>query len=183
MRSTTIRTITRLAGAVPVAAETLPPHRMFWPGVGLASLVFALDQTSKWFILEAVMDPPRVLAVTGFFNLVLVWNRGVSFGLFPAEGPFGPWILIGFAAVVTVVLLVLLWRTGSLATGIAYGLVAGGAIGNAVDRVRFGAVVDFLDFHVLGWHWPAFNVADSGITGGVAVLILLSLFQKAEAPR
>jgi signal peptidase II len=156
---------------------------MFWPGLGIAGIVLALDQTSKWVILAWLMDRPGIVPVTGFFNLVLVWNRGVSFGLFPAEGALGPWIWIGFASIVTLVLLVLLYRTRSIATGIAYGLIAGGAVGNAIDRGRFGAVVDFLDFHVLGWHWPAFNVADSGISVGVVVLILLSLFQKAEAPR
>jgi len=158
-------------------------RRLFWPGVGIALLVLAADQASKGYILDHVMNPPQALAVTDFFNLVLVWNRGVSFGLFPAEGPLGAWIWIGFAVTVTIVLLVLLWRTGSAATAVAYGLVAGGACGNAIDRGRFGAVVDFLDFHAYGWHWPAFNVADSAITVGVAILLLLSLFPKADAPR
>jgi len=168
---------------MPLAAEAARPRRIFWPGVGLAVLVLALDQASKWLILERVMNPPRLLPVTEFFNLVLVWNRGVSFGLFPAEGPVGPWLLAGFAAIVIVVLLYLLRRAGSVPTGAAYALVAGGAAGNALDRIRFGAVADFLDFHVLGWHWPAFNLADSAIAIGVVVLLLVSLSRKEGAPR
>lgn len=172
-----------MSGPVTAGDRHSRPRHLFWRGVGIAILVLALDQATKWLILDDVMSPPRVIALTSFFNLVLVWNRGVSFGLFPAEGALGPWIWIAFATLVTIVLLVLLWRTGSALTAFAYGMVAGGAAGNAIDRARFGAVVDFLDFHALGWHWPAFNVADSGITIGVAILLLLSLFQKTEAPR
>lgn len=141
--------------------------------VAVAAAVLVLDQASKWLILAEVMRPPRVLEVTGFFNIVLVWNRGISFGLLGGAGPWQAWLLAAFATVVAGGLLVWLHRAapGRLA-GAGVGLIVGGALGNVVDRLRFGAVVDFLDVHAGGWHWPAFNVADSAITVGVAVLVV-----------
>ena len=153
-------------------------------GLGLAGLLVLLDQLSKWAMLEQVfgLDYLRAeyaafpwsqpIEVTGFFNLVTVWNRGVSFGLFANDHGAGPYILSGVAVLVSVVLVVLLRRTASLWLGLAYGIVIGGAIGNVVDRLRFGAVFDFLDFHLAGQHWPAFNLADSAIFIGVAMILL-----------
>jgi signal peptidase II len=109
------------------------------------------------------------------------WNTGVSFGLFASDGVLGRWLLPAFAAVVVVGLLVWLWRTESRWTGIALGLIMGGAVGNLVDRVRYGAVADFLDLHLAGYHWPAFNAADTGITVGAAMLVLDSLFGDGES--
>lgn len=153
------------------SAPTKSPSR--WRlGLVLAAVVIGLDQASKWYILTVVMQPPRVIEVTSFFNLVLAWNPGVSFGLFSdADGPT-PDILIGFAGAITLVLLVWLVRTGRRLTAVSLGLIIGGAIGNVIDRASYGAVVDFLDFHAYGWHWPAFNVADSGISIGVALILL-----------
>ena len=151
-----------------------------WLGLALAMLLLALDQATKWWILEVVMRPPRVIPVTGFFNLVLGWNRGISFGLLDAG--LSAWMLPAVALVVVAALAVWLGRTRSPLTGAAIGMVIGGALGNVVDRLRFdGAVADFLDLHVAGYHWPAFNVADSGITVGAAILILESLFVGAES--
>ena len=151
-----------------------------WLGPALAVLLLALDQATKWWILEVVMRPPRVIPVTGFFNLVLGWNRGISFGLLDVG--FSAWMLPAVALVVVAALAVWLGRTRSPLIAAAIGMVIGGALGNVVDRLRFdGAVADFLDFHVAGYHWPAFNVADSGITLGAAVLILESLFVGAES--
>jgi signal peptidase II len=153
---------------------TLSP--VFRRGLLIAALVIVLDQASKWWILERIMLPPRVIEVTPFFNLVLTWNRGVSFGLFNTDSPLNAWLLPLVALVILAMLLVWLARAdrGILAHGL--GLIIGGAIGNLIDRVRFGAVADFLDVHVWGYHWPAFNVADSAITIGVVVLIFDSLF-------
>ncbi len=140
-----------------------------WCGLAAALTVLALDQTSKAIVLALLIEP---ITVTEFFNVVLVWNRGVSFGMLGGLGAAAPWLLIGLALAVAGVLMVWLWRETRLLTGLALGMVIGGAIGNAIDRVRFGAVVDFLDFHLSGYHWPAFNVADSAIVVGAGLLIL-----------
>jgi len=155
--------------------------RVMTLGLSMAFLAMAADQISKWWILERVMQPPRVIPVTDFFNLVLGWNRGVSFGLFNNPGS-SAWLLTGVALALVSFLLVWLWRSGGVWLPVALGLIIGGAIGNVIDRVRFGAVTDFLDFYIGGWHWPAFNMADLAISVGVAILILDSLFQRPENP-
>lgn len=147
-------------------------------GLSLAALVVALDQLTKFIILEWVMDPPRTIEVTGFFNLVMVWNRGVSFGLFQSDSVWGPVLLSLLSLVIVVFLYFWLRSAESRLTASAIGLVMGGALGNLIDRIFYQAVADFLDFHVAGYHWPAFNVADSAITVGVALLILESLFER-----
>ena len=148
-------------------------------GLGLASLVVILDQISKWVILNSVMQPPRVIEVTPFFNLVMTWNRGVSFGMFNGDSPYNAWVLPLVAVVIAVVLVVWLARSVNALMTWGLGLIIGGAVGNLIDRLRFGAVADFLDVHAAGWHWPAFNVADAAITIGVAMLIGDSLFGSA----
>ena len=154
-------------------------------GLAIAAVVVLLDQATKLLILYVVMDPPRVIEVTSFFNIVLVWNRGVSFGLFSAQSPWTPWLLSGVALVITVVLLVWLRRADTRMVAAALGLVIGGAIGNVIDRIFQSrhAVVDFLDFHAGGYHWPAFNVADSAITVGVALLLIDSLIVSRSQPK
>jgi signal peptidase II len=137
-------------------------------GLVVAGLVVVLDQLTKWAVLSWLDQP---VALTPFFNLVLVWNRGVSFGMFDSDGALAPWLLSGLALAVTVALLVWLRRVEHPLTAVGLGLIIGGAVGNVVDRVRFGAVVDFLDVHAAGWHWPAFNVADSAICVGAALLL------------
>ncbi len=140
----------------------------------LALAVLVLDQVTKWLAL-ASLDPYQALVVTPFLNLILVWNRGVSFGMLAAIGDYGPWLLTALAAGIGAFLIVWLYRETRPLTRIALWLVLAGAIGNAVDRIRFGAVVDFLDFHALGYHWPAFNVADSAIVIGAGLILLDSL--------
>ena len=150
------------------------PQRL---GLGLAALALVLDQATKvWFFRFLVVDGNSPLEVLPFFNLVTVWNYGVSFGMFNSGSSAAAWIFVALALVIAGALVVWLLRTDRVLIGAALGLVTGGAIGNVVDRVRFGAVFDFLDFHAFGWHWPAFNVADSAITIGVAVLFIDSLF-------
>lgn len=144
--------------------------------LGLAAAVILADQVSKWTVLTFVMNPPRVLEVTGFFNLVLVYNTGVSFGLLGGGGAWMPWALSGFALLVVAALLVWLGREPGRPLALAVGLVAGGALGNVIDRIHQPGVVDFLDFHLGGWHWPAFNLADSGISLGVVILVFDGLF-------
>lgn len=142
---------------------------------GLAAAVIVLDQLSKWWILEIVRLPERLqLPVLPVFSLTMVWNRGVSFGLFRADQDLGRWLLAGFSLAVAIALAVWARRVERRLTALALGLVIGGAIGNLIDRVRFGAVVDFLDFSGLYFPW-VFNVADSAISVGVALLLLDSL--------
>ena len=145
-------------------------------GLVVAALVATLDQGTKWLIVETVMQPPRIIPVTDFFNFVLGLNRGVSFGMLNMQSPMGRWILAGLALAITLALLVWMWRANKTLVVVGLGLIVGGAIGNVVDRVLVGAVVDFLDFHWAGYHWPAFNVADIAITSGAAALIWDSFF-------
>lgn len=154
--------------------------KRFLHGMGLSFLVVLLDQASKWWIVEVVMNPPQIIEATSFFNLVLTHNRGVSFGLFAAGSDTGKWVLVGVAAVISIFLVRWLWQAQHLITTVALGLIIGGAIGNVIDRILIGAVVDFLDFHAYGYHWPAFNVADSAIFIGAAGLIFESFFVKDE---
>ena len=152
-------------------------------GLGIAALVVALDQATKWWIIDVLMQPPRIIPVAPFFNIVVAWNRGVSFGMFDSDSPFTAWILSGLALAIVVALTVWLRRADRLPVAAALGLVIGGALGNVADRLQYGAVRDFLDFHVATYHWPAFNVADACITVGAAVLVLDSLFVKDEKPK
>lgn len=167
----------------PAAPVTKTQHGAFLrQGLGLALVVVALDQLSKWLVLDLFGQAPRSIEVLPVFNLVLVWNQGVSFGLFGGASAWGSWILVGLALVISVFLAGWLLRAETRLTALGLAAIIGGAVGNVIDRVRFGAVVDFLDFHVLGYHWPAFNVADSAITVGAAILILESLFNGGEKP-
>ena len=153
------------------------------PWFGVAALVIVLDQLVKWAFLAA-FSPGERRAVTEFFNLVLVFNKGAAFSfLADAPGWQAP-LLAGFAVIAAAVLSVLIVRNSGKAlfcTGLA--LVLGGALGNVIDRLRFGHVVDFLDFHAAGWHFPAFNVADSAITSGAALLILEGFLPARPAAR
>ncbi|NKB19775.1 MAG: signal peptidase II [Alphaproteobacteria bacterium] len=156
---------------------TMGPTRA---GTLIALLTILFDQLSKWWILNVTMVPPRIIPVTSFFDLVLVHNRGASFGIFSDAPGWASVALIVFAIIISIALAIWMWRVKEMLLAVALALVIGGAIGNVIDRIRFGAVVDFLDFHVSGWHWPAFNVADAGITIGVILLILDSLKSRPE---
>jgi signal peptidase II len=159
-----------------VSHRAAPVTRLGAMAYGLAALVIVLDQLSKYWILE-VFDLPSKgsVAITGFFSLSMVWNRGVSFGLLTAEADLARWGLAAFSLLVAIALIVWARKADRIAPAIALGLVIGGALGNLIDRVRFGAVVDFLDFSGLWFPW-VFNVADSGITVGVALLLIDSFF-------
>ena len=143
-------------------------------GLGVAALVLAADQLSKLWLIGVVQGAGGYIEVTGFFNLVMVWNRGISFGLLPSEGA-GRWVLIGVTGAIVVALLVWLSRVTERWLALSLGLVIGGASGNIIDRVVYGAVADFFDMHAFGYHWPAFNIADSAIVIGVCMLALDAL--------
>ncbi|WP_374656540.1 signal peptidase II [Dongia sp.] len=147
----------------------------------LAGLVIVADQFSKWLVMVEIMNPPRVIPILPVgqagLNLVMAWNTGVSFSMLRGTGP---WLLSGLAVAVSVGLLVWLSRLTSRLPAYAVGLIVGGALGNVIDRLRFGAVFDFIDFYVGSWHWPAFNLADSAITVGVVLLLFDALFQSSD---
>lgn len=149
-----------------------------WILVSIAVLI-AADQALKHFMLDLVFDPPRVIEVTGFFNLVPVWNTGVSFGLLGGSDT-SRWILVAVALAIVVVLVIWLTRAANALVVLALVLVIAGALSNVVDRVLYGAVVDFVDIHAFGFHWPAFNLADTTIVAGTALLLYDGLFGPAR---
>lgn len=142
------------------------------PWLGIAVVVILLDQLTKVAILR-LFAYGEERTMTSFFNLVLVFNRGAAFSFLAAAGGWQRW---GFTALGIVAALVIVWllkRHGTqtlFCTALA--LILGGALGNVVDRLVHGHVIDFLDFHLGGWHWPAFNLADSAITIGALLLVL-----------
>ena len=168
----------------------------------LAIFIITTDQLSKWAVMEHVLRPlypidgePRGLLdwlvsaperlpylgmdVLPFFNWVVVWNQGVSFGMLSNDTNYGPYLLIALSFAIVIGFLIWMFRTDDRAHQIGIGLVIGGAIGNVIDRFRFGAVFDFLDFHIFGLHWPAFNIADSAICIGVFILMIYAfLFER-----
>ena len=119
-------------------------------GTLIALLTILFDQLSKWWILNVTMVPPRIIPVTSFFDLVLVHNRGASFGIFSDAPGWASVALIVFAILISIALAIWMWRVNETLLAVALALVIGGAVGNVIDRIRFGAVVDFLDFHVAG---------------------------------
>jgi signal peptidase II len=145
----------------------------------VAGVILVLDQATKLVALRHLMLGAPVPVVDGLFSLTLVMNPGLAFGML-AQTP-APWrwvvaLLSLGALVVLLVLAVRLVPTGGVLTTLALGMIFGGAVGNLVDRARFGAVVDFLDFYWRSYHWPAFNAADSAISVGVTLLALRLLF-------
>ena len=155
--------------------------RVRW-GLAAALLVLLADQGSKWWVLE-VLHLPAVgqVPVLPVFSLTFVRNQGVTFGLLNGFGDWGPLLLAGVALAVVVVLGVWLRRAESVAVALSLGAIAGGAVGNVIDRLRFGWVVDFLHAHAFGWSWYVFNVADAAIVCGVGVLVLDGFRRKPAA--
>lgn len=142
----------------------------------LMAFVGAIDQISKWWVVNRVLANESRVAVTSFFNLTLVHNHGMTFGLLNnINHAYMPYVMIGIAVVVIALLTRWLLHTHSLLVTVALGLIMGGAIGNIMDRIRFGAVVDFLDFYYGTYHWYTFNVADAAIVAGVGLLTIDSL--------
>ena len=150
----------------------------FLLGLVVATITALLDQYSKFwvfaFLIEKEVD---MLNILPSFNLVMVHNFGVSFGMFN-DLPYGHVLLSLVALLITIMLLIWMWRENKFYISIALGLIIGGAVGNITDRVRIGAVADFLDFYVAGYHWPAFNLADSAVFIGVAMILLENFFTK-----
>ena len=146
--------------------------RRLAPWFALAVLLALLDQLTKYWI-SASFDYGQVREVTGFFNLVLTHNKGAAFSFLASAAGWQRGFFIAVALIAIVLISVLLVRhAGEKLFCLSLALILGGAIGNVLDRIALGYVVDFLDFHIAGWHWPAFNLADSAITVGAALLVL-----------
>lgn len=154
--------------AEPTAARPL------WPfGLALSALIVIFDQLSKYWVLNILKlreQPLGHIELSNIFDLTFVWNTGVSFGLFRADSTIGRLVLSAFALTVMVVMVVWLWRAERRLIVASLGLIIGGAAGNLIDRLRFGKVVDFLDFSDIHFIW-VFNVADSAITIGVLLML------------
>jgi signal peptidase II len=146
-------------------------------GLLAALVVLAADQASKYWVLHG-LDLPAVgqIVLLPVLNLTFVRNSGVTFGLLSGSGTWSYLVLAGVALAVVVALGAWLRRAESLLVAVSLGAIAGGAVGNVIDRLRFGSVVDFIDAHLGAWHWYVFNVADAAIVCGVAALVLESVF-------
>lgn len=157
--------------AATFLGELRPVH-----GVIMA-VILVVDQITKHLIrVDLVPASGDRVIVTDFFAIVHAWNPGVSFSMFADAGAVMPWLLSAIALAVSLALLLWLRAGADRVTGWALALIIGGALGNVIDRLRFGAVFDFLDFHAAGYHFPAFNVADSAISIGAALLVFKMLF-------
>lgn len=168
-------------------------------GLPVAVGALVLDQLSKWWI-RIVMDPPRDIPITSFFSVVLAWNRGISFSFFRSDSPRAPYVFAAVALAIVVGLMIWMRRMDRSWPAVAVALIVGGAVGNVVDRLVFGAVVDFLYFHGEAYpgfcaaldaiglggfecRWPAFNLADSFIFVGVALLLADGLFARPKTAK
>ncbi len=162
---------------------------MFKIGLIIAIISSLLDQLSKWWFLEktfaleyfnpiANFSLANGIHILPFFNLVTVWNKGVSFGILSNDAQMGAWLLAAMASIVVIILLFWLRKITTIWMASALGFIIGGAIGNIIDRLHFNAVFDYFDFHAMGYHWPAFNVADCFIFIGVGLILCDGLFAK-----
>lgn len=147
-------------------------------GLIVAVVVIIADQLSKYYVLHHFLGLNSYIQFGDYFNVVRAWNTGVSFSMFNDYGNIGAYVLSGIAIAVVVALFVWLRGEKNKAIQTALGMIMGGAIGNVIDRLRLGAVFDFLDFHIGENHWPAFNVADSFICIGAGLIILMSVIAK-----
>jgi signal peptidase II len=149
-------------------------------GLSVALAAAAVDQIVKSAMVEFIMNPPRVIELLPVLNLVLVHNRGASFGILNIAAQWVPFLLTGVAAAVVVMLVAWLRKAENRTLAAAIGLIIGGAIGNSVDRMlrATNAVVDYIDFYVGPYHWPAFNLADTAIVTGAVILLIDSLLNR-----
>lgn len=161
--------------------QVLISKKMAFAWLGVAALIVVLDLWTKSIASES-LTLYRPVEVTSWLNMTLAHNYGAAFSFLSDAGGWQRWLFTGLASVVTVVLVIWLFRLSAQEklTAAALGLIIGGAVGNLVDRVNQGYVVDFIDVYYRDWHWPAFNLADSAITCGVALLLVEGLFLSAS---
>jgi signal peptidase II len=155
-------------------------------GLAVAVAAAAIDQVIKlWLIFVTDLGARGMIELSPFLDLVLTWNTGISYGLFPQEGPLGQWALLALKAIAAVLLWIWLARASSRLTAVALGLIIGGAIGNAIDRLAYGAVADFILFHIttesVDFKWYVFNLADVAIVAGVIGLLYETLLGESAA--
>jgi signal peptidase II len=156
--------------------------RHFWGplsplGLGVAALTLIVDQAHKaWMLYVYDIGAKGTVRIASFLDLVLVWNQGVSYGMLQQRSELGRWSLILFAFAASIALAIWLARATSRLVAVCIGLIIGGAIGNAVDRMLYGAVADFFSFHAFGLEWYVFNIADTAIVAGVVGLLYESVF-------
>jgi len=141
-----------------------------------AVIIVVLDQLTKAIVMQSMAPYESIEVIPGFFNLVFYMNQGAAFGILNEGGLARKLFLIGTSLAALAIVAVLVWQSRSALATVALSLIAGGAIGNLIDRARFGFVIDFLDFFFSTHHWPAFNVADSAITVGVGLTLVIYLF-------
>ena len=160
------------------------PARNIGPWLWLAGVFVLLDQISKW-AATAWLSYAEPVPVMPLLNMTLLHNTGAAFSFLASAGGWQRWFFTLIALAISIALVIWLWRLPARErlTGAALALVLGGALGNLIDRVLYGYVVDFIDVYYGSWHWPAFNIADSAITVGVALLLWTSLRPAASAPR
>jgi signal peptidase II len=159
-----------------------------WLGLAAAVISAVIDQALKlWLIFGVDLGARGIVTLTPFLNLLLTWNTGISFSLFPQSGPFGQWALLAIKVVAVLLLWIWLARASTRLTAAALGLIIGGAVGNAIDRIAYGAVADFVLFHIttesFSFNWAVFNLADVAIVVGVAALIYETLFSVPSAAK
>ena len=151
--------------------------------LGLSGLIIVLDQLTKFWVVSA-LSLGQSIELTGFLNLVFVYNPGAAFSFLSDAGGWQRWFFVVLALAVSAWLTFLIRQhAAERLLPLAATLILGGALGNVIDRIRYGAVVDFVDVHAAGWHWPAFNVADSAISVGVALLLWQQLFLAPKETR
>lgn len=179
-----MRPLSKKRGRVVGRDHTTKKHvRTYVWALASAGLLSVVDLSAKWAMVTIVMAPPRSIPVLPFFDLVLVFNRGVSFGMLSDLGAWGPSILSGVAMGIVSMMCVWLWHASRRIDVVAITLIIGGAIGNLIDRLHDEAVTDFLSLYAGPYHWPAFNGADVFIVTGVSFLLLSNLRSDPAPPR
>ncbi len=173
------------ARPAPIAADLYRNHRAL--GFGIAGTIFLLDQLTKWIVtypLALQRQPNQVIELLPFFDLRWVENRGVSMGFLTADSDLGRWLLVALTAAISAGVTIWLWRERRRDDAVALAFVLGGALGNIVDRIRYGFVVDFADLHFGEWRpFLIFNVGDAAITIGVLLLLFRALLTRDRQPR
>lgn len=174
------------AGARPARSIEARLKRNRKIGFAVAFLVFVLDQATKWVVINPLNlygQPGRSIKITSFFNLTWTENRGVSMGFLSATSETARWLLVAMTAAIALFVAIWMWREKRRDDSLALALVLGGALGNIVDRTRYGYVVDFLDLHIGDWRpFLVFNIADAAITIGVLLLLVRALLMRDSKP-
>ena len=160
------------------------PNALSW--LGLSAVVLVLDQLSKLWVLRSLPEFQAIPVIDGFWNWYRTYNTGAAFSFLSDAGGWQQFLFTGLAAMICSLLGWWLWRTprGDWRTALPFSLVIGGAIGNVIDRLQHGHVIDFIQWHWRGHYWPAFNIADAAIVGGAIGIVLFGLFDKSgKAPK